>query len=212
MKKVFSLVLIFLSLSQAVFAIPVDTTGWACNPEHVSASAAEVVLKSDLKNDYKLFQTTITNITSNTLDITIPVNSSFRDNVNGVLKSGLSFKELMTVPKQIAVDSYNEDVGEGKIAKAHKSLIYILASAGAVIAGAGLIGVYPQQKTEEYFSKRLLKKEFSKISKNIVDTATLAPFETKDVYLFLPIENYSCIIDSKMREPESEINSDYHQL
>ncbi|MBS4760039.1 MAG: hypothetical protein KHX03_05025 [Clostridium sp.] len=212
MKKLMSTLLIFLCLSETVLAIPVDTTGWACNPEHISVNASEIQLKSDLKNDFRVYQTTISNLTKNTVDVSIPVNNSFMENVNKLLNSGLSFKELMTIPKQIAVDSYNEDVGTGNIAKAHKGLIYILASAGAVIAGAGLIGVYPQQKTEEFFSKRKVRKEYSKINKNIIDSLVLSPLEEKDVYLFMPIENNACVINSSIREEEQELNSDYHQL
>lgn len=212
MKKFFSLLLISLSLCETAFAIPINTSDWICNPEHLSVTAAEINLKSDLKNDYKIYHTTITNITPNTVDVSISVNSSFKDAVNNILNSGFSFKELMTVPKQIAVDSYNEDVGTGAMAAAHKGLIYVLASAGAVIAGAGLIGIYPQQKTEEYFSKRLLKKEFSKLNKKIIDSITLSPFEEKEAYLFLPIGNSACVINSSTRDGDPDATSDYHQL
>ncbi len=212
MKKFISTLLVLISLSNYAFAIPVDTTGWACSPEHLTVEASEINLKSDLKNDFKVYQTTVINNTQKVVDVSIPMNKSFKENVDKLLKSGLSFKELMTVPKQIAVDSYNEDVGTGNIAKAHKGLIYILASAGAVIAGASLLGVYPQQKTEEYFSKRKLKKEYSKMNKSIIDSLTLSPLEERSVYIFMPIENESCVINSSIREDEQELHTDYHQL
>ena len=212
MKKFFATSLIFLSLSQTCFALTADTTGWACSPEHISVSAAEIELKSDLKNDFKVYQSTITNLTQQTADVTIPVNAVFSKSVANILNSGISFKELMEVPKQIAVDSFNEDVGDGNIAKAHKGLIYVLGSAGAVIAAAGLIGVYPQQKTEEFFSKKKLKKEYAQINKNIIDSLTLSPLEERDVYLFVPIDNKACIINTKLREENLDDGKDYHQL
>ncbi len=213
MRKIFALILVLLFCAQNVYAFSADTSGWAQNPEHIEVSAAELDLKSDLKNDFKVYQSTITNITASTIDVSIPSNENANEAVDKILKNGLSFKELMTVPKQIAVDSYNEDVGTGKIAKAHKGLIYVLASAGAVVAGAGLLGVYPQQKTEEFFAHKKIKKEYKKINQNLTDSFTLAPFEQKDITIFVPIENNSPIIYTQSREDyQEDIYSEYHQL
>ena len=151
--------LVLLSATQAVSALPADTNGWVCNPNHVSVSAGEIDLKSDLKNDFRIYQTTLTNLTNQSVDVSIPTNASADETVNKILNSGITIKELMVLPKQIATESYKEDVGTGNIAKAHKGLIYITASAGAIAAGAGMLGIYPQQKVEEYFSHKKIRKE-----------------------------------------------------
>lgn len=212
MKKFLSLMLVFLAMSNTAFAFPVDTTGWVDNPDNVSVSASEIDLKSDLKNDFRIFQTTITNVTNDTIDVSVPTNTKANTNVDELINSGLSFKELMTVPKQIAVDSYNEDVGTGKIAKAHKGLIYIVATAGAVAAGAGLMGIYPQQKTEEYFAHKKIKNEYKKITSQLIDEFTLAPLEQRDFLIFIPIENKNPVINTYSRSDENDIYTDYHQL
>ena len=167
MKKFFALLLVLIFANNTVFAFTVDTQGWVDNPENASVIASELNLKSDLKNDYRIYQTTITNISNNTIDVFIPVNKSAPDYINKLLNTGISFKELMTVPKEIAVDSYKEDVGNGNIAKAHKGLICVVATTGAVAAGAGLLGVYPQQKVEEYFSHKKIRKEYNSLKKTI---------------------------------------------
>lgn len=212
MKKFLSLFLVFLCASNAAFCFPVDTSEWVDNPDNVSVSASEVELKSDLKNDFRVFQTTVTNITNDTIDVFVPTNKTANASVEKLINSGISFKELMEVPKQIAVDSYNEDVGTGKIAKAHKGLIYIVATAGAVAAGAGLLGVYPQQKTEEYFAHKKIKKEYKKITNKLIDEFTLAPLEQKDFLIFIPIENKTPVINTHSRGDENDVYTDYHQL
>lgn len=212
MKKFLSLILVLLSMAQTTFAFSADTTGWAKTPEHIDINAAELDLKSDLKNDFKIYQTTITNLTKYTLDVNIPTNKSADGEIDKILNSGLSFKELMVVPKQIAIDSYNEDVGTGHVAKAHKGLIYILATAGTVVAGAGLLGVYPQQKTEEYFANRKIKKEYKKITGSLTDEFALGPLEQRDIMILVPIDNKDSLINTTSRNEEDDVYSDYHQL
>lgn len=213
MKKFLSIVLATLAMSQSAQAFSVDTTEWVCaEPGQLSVVAAEIDLKSDLKNDYRVYQASLENKTNSTLDISIPSNSNVDENVQKILNGGLSFKELMQVPKQIAVESYKEDVGEGNIAKAHKGLIYVTASAGAVVAGAGLLGVYPQQKTEEYFSHKRIKKEYKRFQGNLISDFTMAPLSQKDLLIFVPIDNSACIINVKNRDDDNDVYSDYHQL
>lgn len=212
MKKFFALLLVLIFANNTVFAFTVDTQGWVDNPENASVIASELNLKSDLKNDYRIYQTTITNISNNTIDVFIPVNKSAPDYINKLLDTGISFKELMTVPKEIAVDSYKEDVGNGNIAKAHKGLICVVATAGAVAAGAGLLGVYPQQKVEEYFSHKKIRKEYSKFNNKLLSEFTLSPLEQKDFILFVPIDSKNPVINTNSREDENDIFMDYHQL
>lgn len=213
MKKFLATVLVLFSICYSVSAFSVDTREWVCSePGQLSVIAAEIDLKSDLKNDYRVFQASLENKTNSTLDVSIPSNSNIDENVKKILSSGLSFKELMELPKQIAVESYNEDVGEGKIAKAHKGLIFVTASAGAAVAGAGLLGVYPQQKTEEYFSHRKIKKEYKRFQGNLISDFTMAPLSQKDLLIFVPIDNSACIINVKNRDDETDVYSDYHQL
>lgn len=212
MKKFFALLLVLIFANNTVFAFTVDTQGWVDNPENASVIASELNLKSDLKNDYRIYQTTITNISNNTIDVFIPVNKSAPDYINKLLNTGISFKELMTVPKEIAVDSYKEDVGNGNIAKAHKGLICVVATAGAVAAGAGLLGVYPQQKVEEYFSHKKIRKEYSKFNNKLLSEFTLSPLEQKDFILFVPIDSKNPVINTNSREDENDIFMDYHQL
>lgn len=212
MKKFFALLLVLIFANNTVLAFTVDTQGWVDNPENASVIASELNLKSDLKNDYRIYQTTITNISNNTIDVFIPVNKSAPDYINKLLNTGISFKELMTVPKEIAVDSYKEDVGNGNIAKAHKGLICVVATAGAVAAGAGLLGVYPQQKVEEYFSHKKIRKEYSKFNNKLLSEFTLSPLEQKDFILFVPIDSKNPVINTNSREDENDIFMDYHQL
>ena len=212
MKKFFALLLVLIFANNTVFAFTVDTQGWVDNPENASVIASELNLKSDLKNDYRIYQTTITNISNNTIDVFIPVNKSAPDYINKLLNTGISFKELMTVPKEIAVDSYKEDVGNGNIAKAHKGLICVVATTGAVAAGAGLLGVYPQQKVEEYFSHKKIRKEYSKFNNKLLSEFTLSPLEQKDFILFVPIDSKNPVINTNSREDENDIFMDYHQL
>ena len=212
MKKFFALLLVLIFANNTVFAFTVDTQGWVDNPENASVIASELNLKSDLKNDYRIYQTTVTNISNNTIDVFIPVNKSAPDYINKLLNTGISFKELMTVPKEIAVDSYKEDVGNGNIAKAHKGLICVVATTGAVAAGAGLLGVYPQQKVEEYFSHKKIRKEYSKFNNKLLSEFTLSPLEQKDFILFVPIDSKNPVINTNSREDENDIFMDYHQL
>lgn len=212
MNKFLATVLVLIGFVQYATAMEADTRNWASNPNHISVSASELDLKSDLKNDYRIFQTTVTNLTNQTLDVEIPSNANANDAVNKILNNGLSIKELLGLPKQIAVDSYNEDVGEGKIAQAHKGLIYVLASAGAVAAGAGLVGVYPQQKVEEYFSHKKIKKEYKKFGNSLIGDFTLAPLEQKDLLILVPITSTSGIIQTTSRDDQSDVYTDYHQL
>lgn len=213
MKKFLSTVLVLLAFAQNVLAFSVDTSEWVCaEPGQVAVVAAEIDLKSDLKNDYRVYQASIENKTNSTLDISIPSNSNIDENVKKILNGGLSFKELMQLPKQIAVESYKEDVGEGKIAAAHKGLIYLTASAGAVAAGAGLLGVYPQQKTEEYFAHKRIKKEYKRFQGNLISDFTMAPLSQKDLLIFVPVDNSACIINVKNRDDDNDVYSDYHQL
>ena len=212
MKKFLSLVLVLLSVCEAGLAIPIDTTGWACHPEHVSVSASEIDLKSDLKNDYRVFQVTLTNLTNHSLEVIMPMNAIADEAVNKILNNKLSIKDLMDLPKEIAVGSYNEKVADNTFGKAHKGLLYILGSAGAACAGATLIGVYPQQKTEEYFSHKKIKKEYKKISGELVGEVTIEPMGEEEVFLMVPIENEACIIKTKLHDDESDVYTDYHQL
>lgn len=212
MKKFLATVLVLLSATQAVSALPADTKDWVCNPNHVSVSAGEIDLKSDLKNDFRIYQTTLTNLTNQSVDVSIPTNASADETVNKILNSGITIKELMVLPKQIATESYKEDVGTGNIAKAHKGLIYITASAGAIAAGAGMLGIYPQQKMEEYFSHKKIRKEYKKFTNQLQEEFTLAPLEQKDLLIIVPVENAACIINTSTRDDESEVYSDYHQL
>lgn len=213
MKKFLALVLVMLSIAQGVYAFGVDTSQWVCaEPGQISVVAAELDLKSDLKNDYHVYQASLKNKTNSTLDISIPSNNNIEETVKKILNSGLTIKDLMELPKQIAVESYKEDVGDGTIAKAHKGLIYVTASAGAAVAGAGLIGVYPQQKVEEYFSHKKIKKEFKKYQSAIISDFTMAPLSQKDLLIFVPVDNSACIINVKNRDDDNDVYSDYHQL
>lgn len=212
MKKFLSTLLLVLFLSNPVLALDADTSGWVDNPQNATVNATELEMKSDIKNDFRIYQTTITNITNDVIDVYIPSNETAQGEINKILNSGLSFKDLMVVPKQIAVDSYKEDVGTGNIAKARKGLIYVAATAGAVIAGAGMLGVYPQQKVEEYFSHKKIRKEYKKISPDLIGNFTLSPLEQKDFLMFVPIENKLPLIKTNSRKDENNIYNEYHQL
>ena len=214
MKKFLATVLVISAICQGVYAFPVDTSDWVCSeePGQLSVSAAEIDLKSDLKQEYRVYQTSLENKTNSTLDISIPSNAIVDSNVNKILNGGLSIKELMQIPKEIAVESYKEDVGTGCIAAAHKGLIYTTATAGAVAAGAGLIGVYPQQKIEEYFSHKKIKKEYKKYYGSLISDFTMPPMSQKDLIIFVPIENTNCVINVNNRIDRDDIYSDYHQF
>ena len=214
MKKFLSAVLILFMFGEAAMAFPADTTGWACSPEHVGVNASEIDLNSDIKDEYRLYQTTITNITSSSVDVFIPANQNADEEINKMLESGLTFKNLIEIPKQIAIDCYNEDVGTGNIAKARKGLIYVLATAGAAVAGVGMLGVYPQQKFDEYLAHKKIKKEYKKTIGALTSEFTLAPLSQADIVILVPINNNSCLIRTKIRDIDEDIDiySDYHQL
>jgi hypothetical protein len=129
-----------------------------------------------------------------------------------LLKDGLTFKELMEVPTQLALESYKEDVGTGKIAKAHKGFINVASTAGAIAAGVGFLGMYPQQKAEEYFAHRRIKKEFKQISSSLTKEYSLAPLEQKDFLIITPIEMQKPFVDTLIKKEETEISSEFHQL
>ena len=212
MKKLVALFLAILFTLNTAFAFSVDTTGWADKPELVIIEASELDLKSDLKNDFRAFQITVTNNTDAAVDVIIPSNKIANESVEKLIASGLSFKELMAVPAQLATDNYKEDVGTGPVAKAHKSLICVLATAGAVAAGAGMLGIYPQQKTEEFFSHKKMRKEFKKIKKNVICELTLPPLEQSDLLLFVPIDFQNPLLLINSRNDASDVYTDYHQL
>ena len=213
MKKFFATILGLVFIAQSAFAFSADTEGWVDNEKVMSVSAVEIDLKSDLKSDFRIFQVVAKNKTNSTLDVLIPSNVTAQNDVEKVISSGLTFKELMALPTQIATESYKEDVGDGAIAKAHKGLIYVVSTAGAVCAGAGFLGFYPQQKTEEYFSHKKIRKEFKPLSSKIVGEFTMAANEEKDFVLFMPIDSDGPYIKTHSRNDEDEnIHSDYHQL
>ena len=81
-----------------------------------------------------------------------------------------------------------------------------------VAAGAGLIGVYPQQKIEEYFSHKKIKKEYKKYYGSLISDFTMPPMSQKDLIIFVPIENTNCVINVNNRIDRDDIYSDYHQL
>lgn len=213
MKKVLGIIIAYLILSQNVFALSVNTEDWTNKKDILTVDAVEMDLRSDLKNDFKIYQTTLTNKTGNTVDIVIPSNKSAKKDVNLMLKDGLTLSDLMALPKEIAVESYKEDVGSGTVATAHKGLIYAFSTAGAIVTGVSLLGIYPQQKTEEFFSHKKIKKEYKKISTNIVGEFSLAPNQQKDLILFVPIEKETPFINIQTRpEEEEDTHSGYHQL
>lgn len=212
MRKFLTTIIVSLLFIEAGYAFTADTRDWACNPKHLDILATEIDLKSDLKNDYRLYQTTIKNLSNNELTVTLPTNENLEKSVEDILKSGLKVGELLDLPKQIAVDCYNEDVGNGKVATAHKSLINVLGTAGSIAAGAGMLGIYPQQKFEEYVSHKKIKKEFKKYKNDIIGDFVLSPNSSQEFLLFVPLRGDSCLIDTKIKENSSEIYSDYHQL
>ena len=75
-----------------------------------------------------------------------------------------------------------------------------------------MLGYYPQQKAEEYFSHKKIKNEFKKISEKLTYEHTLAPLDEIDVLLFVPIEFNSPIIKTNSRSDENDVYSEYHQL
>ena len=213
MKKFFATVLAILFFAQGAWAFVVDTDRWVDNYKLVDVEAVEIDLKSDLKNDFRVFQVIATNKASSTVDLVIPSNLSAAKDVETVIKSGLTFKQLMELPTQIATESYKEDVGTGVIAGAHKGLIYAVSTAGAICAGAGFLGFYPQQKTEEYFAHKKIRNEFKRLSPKIVGEFTLTANEKKDFLLFVPIVGKTPFIKVLSRNDQDEnIYSDYHQL
>ena len=212
MRKFLLLTILSLVFGQVAFAFPADTAGWVCKPEHLEVTATEIDLKSDLKNDFRLYQAAIRNISNNELSVVLLANQTISQSVTDILKSGLKVKELLDLPKQIAIDCYNEEVGEGKVATAHKGLINVLGTAGSVAAGVGMLGIYPQQKYEEYISHKKIKKEFKKYSGDIIGDFVLSPNTEQEILLFVPLSGSSCVIDSTVKENNSEVYSEYHQL
>lgn len=212
MKKFLTIASVLLFSTNVASSFPADSSDWACSPNHIEITATEIDLKSDLKNDFRLYETTIKNISGNELSVIFPNNKNMEKSVNDILTSGLTVKELLDLPKQIALDCYKEDVGEGKVATAHKGLINVLGTAGSIAAGAGMLGIYPQQKYEEYVSHKKIKKEFKKYSKNIVEDMILTPNSIQEVLLFVPIKGTDCIINTSVKENSTEVYSDYHQL
>jgi hypothetical protein len=199
-------------LALEVFAIPLDTTGWIDNSNIIQCEAVELDLKSDLKNDFRVFQLVLTNLTKDSVHLTFKTNQSIPNDISNLLKDGLTFKELMEVPTQLALESYKEDVGTGKIAKAHKGFINVASTAGAIAAGVGFLGMYPQQKAEEYFAHRRIKKEFKQISSSLTKEYSLAPLEQKDFLIITPIEMQKPFVDTLIKKEETEISSEFHQL
>lgn len=206
-----SLLIFFTALSSAS-ALEADTSNWLNNTDSAEVSAFELDLKSDLKNDFRLYQVTLTNKTDKTIDADVVSNKRSIVNVKNLIKESLTFKELMYVPKQLATESYKEDVGTGNVAKAHKSLIYVSSTAGAVVTGAGFLGLYPQQKVEEYFSHKKIKKEYKKITSNLIDEFTVAPYEQKDFVMLVPLEEMTPYIKLHPRNEDSGVYNEYHQL
>lgn len=198
---------------QNAFALSVNTRDWADKDGILSVEAVEMDFRSDLKNDFKIYQTTLTNKTGKTIDIIIPSNKTAKQDVNSILKDGLTLNDLMALPKEIAVESYKEDVGTGTVAAAHKGLIYAFSTAGAVVTGVSLLGIYPQQKTEEFFSHKKIKKEYKKIASDIIGEFSLAPNQQKDLIIFVPIEKKTPFINILQSRPDVEdTHADYHQL
>ena len=212
MKKVFVLFLVFICFVLEASAIPLDTAGWVENPDSINCEAVELNLESDLKNDFRVFQIVLTNLTKEVVDVSFKTNQSIPNDISNLLKEGLSFKELMEVPTRLAVESYKEDVGTGKLAKAHKGFINVASTAGAVAAGVGFLGMYPQQKAEEYFAHRRMKKEFNRISSNLTKEYTLAPLEQKDFLIIVPIEMEKPFVNTLIKKEQSEVYSEFHQL
>lgn len=212
MKKFLSTLLALLLSSQLVFAFGVDTSEWCCNPQHLEITATEIDLTSDLRNDYRLFEASIKNISNSELDVIIPSNRNLREDIDKIIHSGLKVSELIDLPKQIAIDCYNEDVGTGKVATAHKGIINVLGTAGSIAAGVGMLGIYPQQKFEEYVSHKRIKKEYKLYVKDIVGDFVLMPNSQQEILLFIPIKSTECIIQTNIKAPSAEVYSDYHQL
>jgi hypothetical protein len=204
--------MVLSSLALEVFAIPLDTIGWIDNSNIIQCEAVELDLKSDLKNDFRVFQLVLTNLTKDSVHLTFKTNQSIPNDISNLLKDGLSFKELMEVATQLALESYKEDVGTGKIAKAHKGFINVASTAGAIAAGVGFLGMYPQQKAEEYFAHRRIKKEFKQISSSLTKEYSLAPLEQKDFLIITPIEMQKPFVDTLIKKEETEISSEFHQL
>ncbi len=212
MKKVFGIILASIILSQSVLALSVNTKDWVNKENILDVDAVEMDFKSDLKNDFKIYQTTLTNKTGHTIDIIIPSNKTAKQDINSILKDGLTLSDLMALPKEIAVESYKEDVGTGTVAAAHKGLIYAFSTAGAIATGVSLLGIYPQQKTEEFFSHKKIKKEYKKLSSDIIGEFSLAPNQQKDLVIFVPIEKETPFINIQTRPESEDTHADYHQL
>ena len=69
-----------------------------------------------------------------------------------------------------------------------------------------------QQKVEEYFSHKKIRKEYKKISTDLIGNFTLSPLEQKDFLMFVPIENKLPLIKTNSRKDENNIYNEYHQL
>ena len=71
MKKFLLTMLVIWVISGSAQAFPVDTSDWVCSeePGQLSVVAAEIDLKSDLKQEYRVYQTYLENKTNSTLDI-----------------------------------------------------------------------------------------------------------------------------------------------
>ena len=104
MKKVFGIILAPIILSQSVLALSVNTKDWVNKENILDVDAVEMDFKSDLKNDFKIYQTTLTNKTGHTIDIIIPSNKTAKQDINSILKDGLTLSDLMALPKEIAVE------------------------------------------------------------------------------------------------------------
>lgn len=213
MKKILSTILFFSFIAQITLAFSVDTSNWVDEPNSLNVNAVEIMLDSDLKNDFRVYQVTVKNKNGNTVDAMIPTNATAAGDVESLIKNGVTLKKLMQLPAHIAVESYKEDVGSGAVAKAHKGLIYVVSTAGAACAGAGFLGFYPQQKIEEYFSHKKMKKEFEKYSSKLIDKHSFTANEEKDFVLFVPMDTKGPYIITKSRNDADEtIYSEYHQL
>lgn len=212
MRKFLGIIVTSILLAQNAYAAIVNTNDWVNQRDVATVDAVEMDFKSDLKNDFKIYQATLTNKTGKTIDIVIPSNKTAKEEVEAILKAGLTVGNLMTLPKQIAVECYKEDVGTGTIAAAHKGLIYALSTAGATVIGVSMLGIYPQQKTEEFFSHRKIKKEYKKIASNIIGEFSLAPNQQKDLILFVPIEKKAPYVYIQTRQEVEDTHVDYHQL
>ena len=56
------------------------------------------------------------------------------------------------------------------------------------------------------------KKEYKKYIKELVSEFVLSPNASYDLIIFVPMNTYSCIIQTNLKESNNEVYSDYHQL